>query len=51
MNNWTYFFGWVDMFFDFFWSLKIWGLPVIPIMVGVFALGLILDVFLVSVRE
>jgi len=41
----------IDQFFGFFLTFKVWGVPVVPIMIASLVLGLIIDYILISARE
>jgi hypothetical protein len=51
LNNWAALFEWIDLFFDFFLRFKVWGIPVMPVMIAVLVLGIVLDYVLISARE
>lgn len=51
MNNWAMLFQWIDMFFDFFLKFRIWGVPLVPILLAALVLGIVLDYVLISARE
>jgi len=51
MGNWAALIGVIDQFFNFFWSFKIWGIPILPIMAAIVVLGMIMERFFLGARE
>lgn len=51
MNNWQMFFDVLDQYFGFVLRWKVWGIPLVPILIAGVVLGIIIDYVLIAARQ
>ena len=49
MNNWGYFFDWIDMFFSFFANFKIYGISILNVLIAITFVSMVLSLVLLKV--